>query len=224
MLVRDAHREAVDFRLHDISHVVSRPSLRQPRMPGPQFRLGVNLVEAEHRFAMPVDGKQAAAVVADRRSRGLRFRRERPLAAALQRSQFALEPVVRGIGNFRRRLVEIKSVMVRDLLPQFGDAMQASVAVGRVFDPPGQVEDLAYSSALFRPRTRNKNKAPHKDGQQEPRARGKNCGQRIEREGSSGGRLWQFLGKNKVHGCRSEFGSDEDNGRTSPLFSRNGDD
>ena len=67
LLVGEAHGDAVDLRLDDVGEVLAAEKLHQPLVEGAQIGLGIGVVEALHRLAVPVGGKTLEPVVADAR-------------------------------------------------------------------------------------------------------------------------------------------------------------
>ena len=116
-LVTDAHRDAVDFRLHDEAELF--PLQRALDAIDEGFQLGgrVGVVEALHRQRMRHRlemGQRRAADALARRIGGLQLR-----VRLLEVEQFAVEPVVFLVGDERRGLLVIGAVVPANFADQF---------------------------------------------------------------------------------------------------------
>ncbi len=121
LLVGEAHGDAVDLRLDHVGEVLAAEKLDEPLVEGTQVGLGIGVVEALQRLAVPVGGEALEPVVADAGRGGIGRLELGKLR--LEIGQFALQPVIFEIRDLRLRLPVIQFVVARHVDAQVGDAL-----------------------------------------------------------------------------------------------------
>ena len=122
LLVGQADREAVDLRLHDVGQVLPSQEPRQARVEFAKLGLGVRVVEALHRLAVPHGRETLGPVVADLRRGRMRPRRLSGVGEfGLEVRQVPLQEVVLVVADLRARLAVVALVMPGHLRAQGGD-------------------------------------------------------------------------------------------------------
>ena len=132
VLVRQAHGQPVDLRLHGVAEVVGPEQPGEPGVKCAQLGLVVSVVEAEHLLAVRHLLETLHPVVA-RALRG-RILRQKLREFLLQLRQFPLARIILEIGNLRFGLLEIQRIIPRDLRAQVGDPL---LGLGRGHPPNG---------------------------------------------------------------------------------------